>query len=371
MLFGARVQRQALGLLRFQHRLVLREDGVLERPQCLVAGSKIGHGQAEPDPAGLGRERADEQADGLTVIAQRRVVRAFGEHGAEGAGHLVGVVHHGAAAGQAVGLRLPGLATGGDQPAGRSLHRVVELRGVAPQDAAAFLAPQLRDLLPDPLRMKDTGRAAARFLHAVKTRQRIAIFADYDVDGGSSAALLIIWLRAMGRQATLYIPDRIDEGYGPNGVAVIVETMTDNHKRTVADVRHAFTKAGGSLGTSGSVAYLFTRRGVLVFAPGVDEDALMEAALEAGADDIVTDADGSVEVFTAPDSFSDVKDAMAAAGFVADSGEVTLVPATRAEVDADHVAAFFKMLDQLEDSDDVQNVYHNADISDELMAAHG
>lgn len=89
-------------------------------------------------------------------------------------------------------------------------------RGVTPQDAPAFLAPQLRDLLPDPLRMKDTGRAAARFLHALKARQRIAIFADYDVDGGSSAALLIVWLRAMGAQATLYIPDRIDEGYGPN-----------------------------------------------------------------------------------------------------------------------------------------------------------
>ena len=89
-------------------------------------------------------------------------------------------------------------------------------RGVAPQDAAAFLAPQLRDLLPDPLRMKDTGRAAARFLQAVKSRERIAIFADYDVDGGSSAALLIVWLRAMGVAATLYIPDRIDEGYGPN-----------------------------------------------------------------------------------------------------------------------------------------------------------
>ena len=89
-------------------------------------------------------------------------------------------------------------------------------RGVAPQDAEAFLAPQLRDLLPDPLRMKDTGRAAARFLQAVKSRQRIAIFADYDVDGGSSAALLIVWLRAMGVAATLYIPDRIDEGYGPN-----------------------------------------------------------------------------------------------------------------------------------------------------------
>jgi len=160
------------------------------------------------------------------------------------------------------------------------------------------------------------------------------------------------------------------EGYGPNGVAVIVETMTDNHTRTVADVRHAFTKAGGSLGTSGSVAYLFSRRGVLVFAPGVDEDALMEAALEAGADDIVSADDGSVEVFTSADSFSDVKDALTTAGFVADSSEVTLVPATRAEVDAEHVAAFFKMLDQLEDSDDVQNVYHNADISDELMAEH-
>ena len=89
-------------------------------------------------------------------------------------------------------------------------------RGVTPQDAPAFLAPQLRDLLPDPLRMKDMGRAAARFLHALKTRQRLAIFADYDVDGGASAALLIVWLRAMGAQATLYIPDRIDEGYGPN-----------------------------------------------------------------------------------------------------------------------------------------------------------
>lgn len=161
------------------------------------------------------------------------------------------------------------------------------------------------------------------------------------------------------------------EGYGPNGVAVIVETMTDNHKRTVADVRHAFTKAGGSLGTNGSVAYLFTRRGVLIFAPGVNEDALMEAALDAGADDVVAHDDDSFEVFTAPEQFNDVKDALLAAGFVPDNSEVTLVPSTRAEVDADHVNAFFKMLDQLEDSDDVQNVYHNAEISDELMAEHG
>ncbi|MDP5141182.1 YebC/PmpR family DNA-binding transcriptional regulator [Rheinheimera baltica] len=161
------------------------------------------------------------------------------------------------------------------------------------------------------------------------------------------------------------------EGYGPNGVAVIVETMTDNHKRTVADVRHAFTKAGGSLGTSGSVAYLFTRRGVLMYAPGVNEDSLMEAALEAGADDIVTEADGSVEVFTTPEEFSDVKQALSAAGFNPDSADITLVPATRAEVDEKSVVAFFKMIDQLEDSDDVQNVYHNADISDALMLEHG
>ncbi|WP_240223433.1 YebC/PmpR family DNA-binding transcriptional regulator [Rheinheimera hassiensis] len=161
------------------------------------------------------------------------------------------------------------------------------------------------------------------------------------------------------------------EGYGPNGVAVIVETMTDNHKRTVADVRHAFTKAGGSLGTSGSVAYLFSRRGVLIFAPGVDEDSLMEAALNAGAEDIISHDDGSFEVLTAAEQFNDVKDALIAAGFMPDSSEVTLIPSTRAEVDADHVAAFFKLLDQLEDSDDVQNVYHNADISDELMAEHG
>jgi YebC/PmpR family DNA-binding regulatory protein len=160
------------------------------------------------------------------------------------------------------------------------------------------------------------------------------------------------------------------EGYGPNGVAVIVETMTDNHKRTVADVRHAFTKAGGSLGTSGSVAYLFSRRGVLIFAPGVDEDSLMEAALNAGAEDIISHDDGSFEVLTAAEQFNGVKDALIAAGFVPDSSEVTLIPSTRAEVDADHVSAFFKMLDQLEDSDDVQNVYHNADISDELMAEH-
>lgn len=161
------------------------------------------------------------------------------------------------------------------------------------------------------------------------------------------------------------------EGYGPNGVAVIVETMTDNHKRTVADVRHAFTKAGGSLGTNGSVSYLFSRRGVMLFDAGIDEDALMDAALEAGAEDVINHDDGSFEVLTAPEQFNDVKDALSQAGFVTAHADVTLIPATRAEVDADNAAAFFKMIDQLEDLDDVQNVYHNADISDALMAEFG
>lgn len=161
------------------------------------------------------------------------------------------------------------------------------------------------------------------------------------------------------------------EGYGPNGVAIIVETMTDNHKRTVAEVRHAFTKNGGSLGTSGSVAYLFSRLGLLMFAPGTDEDALMEVALEAGADDIVTEEDGSIEVLTQPDHFEAVKAALVAANFNPESAEVTLVPSIRAEVEAANAAEFFKLIDMLEDSDDVQNVYHNADISEELMAQFG
>ena len=158
------------------------------------------------------------------------------------------------------------------------------------------------------------------------------------------------------------------EGYGVGGVAVIVETMTDNNKRTVADVRHAFSKYGGNLGTSGSVAYLFQRKGVLLLAPGIDEDQLLELALDAGADDVQSHEDGSQEVLTSPEAFSAVKDALAAAGFTAESAEITLLPDTRAELDADTAARFIKMLDALEDSDDVQNVYHNADISDDIMA---
>ena len=161
------------------------------------------------------------------------------------------------------------------------------------------------------------------------------------------------------------------EGYGPNGVAIIVETMTDNNKRTVADVRNAFSKNGGNLGTSGSVSYLFARRGVLLFAPGVDEDALLDAALEAGAEDVQNHEDGSIEVFTSPEQYNDIKDSLTAAGFIADNAEIDMIPSIRAQVDADNVGRFFKLIDMLEDSDDVQNVYHNAEISDELLGEHG
>ncbi|GGW49204.1 YebC/PmpR family DNA-binding transcriptional regulator [Alishewanella tabrizica] len=174
--------------------------------------------------------------------------------------------------------------------------------------------------------------------------------------------------RGAGMQEGENYEELVYEGYGPGGVAVIVETMTDNNKRTVADVRHAFTKFGGNLGTSGSVNYLFQRKGVLLFAAGVDEDTLLESALEAGADDVQTHSDGSFEVITSPESYNQVKDALLSAGFQPESAEVTLLPDTRAELDAENAVKFIKMLDALEDSDDVQNVFHNAEISEALMA---
>lgn len=158
------------------------------------------------------------------------------------------------------------------------------------------------------------------------------------------------------------------EGYGPNGVAIVVETLTDNLKRTVQDVRSAFTKYGGNLGTNGSVSYLFAKQGVFSFAPGVDEDTLMELALDAGAEDVVMQEDGSFEVLTAPELFVDVSEALQAAGLHPEHAEVTMVPSTKAVIDAETVQKFFKLIDMLEDFDDVQNVYHNAEISDDVMA---
>ena len=155
------------------------------------------------------------------------------------------------------------------------------------------------------------------------------------------------------------------EGYAPGGVAVIVDCLTDNKVRTVADVRHAFSKNGGNLGTDGSVAFMFKKLGVLSFGPGSSEDAITEAAIEAGADDVQSyPEDGLVEVLCAPESFEAVKSAMAAAGFTPLEAEVTMRAENDIKVEGDVALQVKKMLDMLEDLDDVQNVYSNADLGD-------
>ncbi|NIH15944.1 YebC/PmpR family DNA-binding transcriptional regulator [Serratia symbiotica] len=161
----------------------------------------------------------------------------------------------------------------------------------------------------------------------------------------------------------------IYEGYGPGGTAVMIECLSDNRNRTVAEVRHAFTKCGGNLGTDGSVAYLFTKKGVITYAPGVDEDALMEAALEAGAEDIVSYDDGVIDVLTAWESMGALKDAlMTAAGFNVEAAEIAMIPSTKADMDAETAPKLLRLIDMLEDCDDVQEVYHNGEISDEIAA---
>ncbi|MFZ1344512.1 YebC/PmpR family DNA-binding transcriptional regulator [Thiothrix eikelboomii] len=160
------------------------------------------------------------------------------------------------------------------------------------------------------------------------------------------------------------------EGYGAGGIAVLVETSTDNLNRTVAEVRHAFSKHGGNLGTNGSVAYMFKKLGVMSFAAGVNEDALMEAALEAGAEDVVTQEDGSIEVITSPESFTAVQTALVEAGLTPDSSEVTLrADNLTAVTDTELAEKLLKMIDLLEDLDDVQEVFTNADFPDEVLEA--
>jgi YebC/PmpR family DNA-binding regulatory protein len=157
------------------------------------------------------------------------------------------------------------------------------------------------------------------------------------------------------------------EGYGPGGVAVIVDCMTDNRNRTASEVRHAFTKHGGNLGTDGSVAYMFNKKGIISFGPGADEDAIMEAALEAGADDVVANDDGSVDVYTLPDDFSDVVTAMRDAGLEPDNAEVTFEADNNSPLELDGAEKLMRLVDFLEDLDDVQEVYTNADIAPEIM----
>ena len=159
------------------------------------------------------------------------------------------------------------------------------------------------------------------------------------------------------------------EGYGIGGAAIIVDTMTDNKVRTVAEVRHAFSKHGGNMGTAGSVAFQFKHCGQLVFAPGTDEDKLMDAALELGAEDVITDDDGAIEVLTAYPDFESVKNALGKAGFKPEIAEITMRAENTVELTGDDAARMQKLLDVLEDLDDVQAVFHNAQIDAQIDSA--
>ncbi|MFW9603649.1 MAG: YebC/PmpR family DNA-binding transcriptional regulator [Trichlorobacter sp.] len=168
-----------------------------------------------------------------------------------------------------------------------------------------------------------------------------------------------------GMEGVVY-EEIVYEGYGPNGVAVLVEVMTDNRNRSVSEVRSIFSKCNGNMGEAGCVAWMFDKKGLLVFDTTVDFDALFEAALEAGADD-VAEEDEQYEVTTEPSAFIEVREALAAKGFVPVSAEVTMVPQTLVALDGKHAESMLKMMDRLEDCDDVQNVYANFDISAEEM----
>lgn len=173
--------------------------------------------------------------------------------------------------------------------------------------------------------------------------------------------------RGAGGEDSANIEDIRYEGYGPGGVAIIVDCMSDNRTRTVAEVRHAFTKHGGNLGADGSVGYLFNKSGVLSFPASAGEDKVMEAALEAGAEDVVND--GDIEVLTAPDDFLKVKEAMEKAGLKAESAEITLRASTSVTVTGEAAEAVMELLEALEELDDVQTVYSNVDFPDEVLKA--
>ena len=155
------------------------------------------------------------------------------------------------------------------------------------------------------------------------------------------------------------------EGYGPAGVAFIADCLSDNRNRTVAEVRHAFSKSGGNLGQSGSVAYMFSSLGVLLYSPEHDEETIMEAALEAGAEDVIVDEDGSIEVITAAEEYVSVKQAMIDAGFEPDESDLTMRASVNTELSVEDAQKVLRLVDMLEASDDVQEVYYNADIPEE------
>ena len=173
--------------------------------------------------------------------------------------------------------------------------------------------------------------------------------------------------KATGNQEGVTYEEIRYEGYGIGGAAILVDTMTDNKVRTVAEVRHAFSKYGGNMGTEGSVAFQFKHCGQLIFAPGTSEDRVMEVALEAGADDVITDDDGAIEVLTAPTEFEAVKNALEAAGLKADVAEVTMRAENPIELTGDDAVRMQKLLDALEELDDVQDIFHNAEIDAEAL----
>ena len=166
--------------------------------------------------------------------------------------------------------------------------------------------------------------------------------------------------KATGNLAGVTYEEIRYEGYGIGGAAIIVDTMTDNRVRTVAEVRHAFSKYGGNMGTEGSVAFQFKNVGQLIFAPGTSEDQVMEVALEAGAEDVIADEEGAIEVLTAPADFEAVKNALQAAGLVPEVAEVTMRAENTVELAGDDATRMQKLLDMIEELDDVQNVFHNA-----------
>lgn len=173
--------------------------------------------------------------------------------------------------------------------------------------------------------------------------------------------------RGAGGQDGANVEELTYEGYGPGGVAVLVEAMTDNRNRTVAEVRHAFARHGGNLGTDGSVAYLFSRRGIVSFAPGADEERVMEIALQAGADDVTLEYDGSMAVLTAWEQVGEVADALRSAGLAPVGAEVAMLPASHVACAEAQATAVLELVEALEELDDVQNVYTNADLPESVL----
>lgn len=173
--------------------------------------------------------------------------------------------------------------------------------------------------------------------------------------------------RGVGDEDGVQLEEIRYEGYAPGGVAVMVDCMTDNRNRTAGEVRHAFTKCGGNLGSDGSVSYLFKYQGVISFASGCDENRILEVALDAGAGDIVTNSDGSIDVITTPEEFAKVQEALVKADLTSQSAEVTMIANLQVGLDRDTAEKVLKMIDMLEDLEDVQNVYTNAEFSEDIM----